>query len=102
MSGHGQLIATASSGDRFVTITLQDTGVGMDEDALARVFEPYFSTKTSGTGLGLPIAQRNIEANGGTIEVDSKKGFGTIVHVRLPVAEVAEGEHTEQRRSGDL
>jgi signal transduction histidine kinase len=58
----------------------------MDEEALARVFEPYFSTKTTGTGLGLPIARRNIELSGGTIEVQSTKGQGTIVTVRLPIA----------------
>ena len=68
---------------------VRDTGVGMDEDALARVFEPYFSTKASGTGLGLPIARRNVELNGGTIEVESRKGEGTTVPaLRLPLARV--------------
>ena len=57
----------------------------MDEDALQRVFEPYFSTKTTGTGLGLPIARRNIELNGGSIEVESARGSGTTVILRLPV-----------------
>ena len=70
----------------FVGFTVTDTGVGMDEEALARVFEPYFSTKTTGTGLGLPIARRNIELSGGTIEVRSTKGRGTTVVVRLPIA----------------
>jgi len=50
------------------------------------VFEPYFSTKTTGTGLGLPIARRNIELNGGSIDVTSTKGVGTTVMVRLPIA----------------
>ena len=63
---------------------MTNTGVGMDEEALERVFEPYFSTKTTGTGLGLPIARRNIELNGGSIEVRSIKGEGTTVTVRLP------------------
>ena len=44
-----------------------DTGVGMDEEALGKMFEPYFSTKATGTGLGLTIAKRNVELNGGTI-----------------------------------
>jgi signal transduction histidine kinase len=58
----------------------------MDAAALERVFEPYFSTKATGTGLGLPIARRNVELSGGTIEVLSEKGRGTTVIVRLPVA----------------
>ncbi len=72
--------------ERVVVLTVRDSGVGMDAEALARVFEPYFSTKSSGTGLGLPIARRNVELSGGTIEVESQKGQGTTVRVRLPVA----------------
>jgi signal transduction histidine kinase len=69
-----------------VVLTIADTGVGMDSEALARVFEPYFSTKTTGTGLGLPIALRNIELSGGHVEVESEKGRGTVVTIRLPVS----------------
>ncbi|HEU4938310.1 MAG TPA: HAMP domain-containing sensor histidine kinase [Vicinamibacterales bacterium] len=86
MPGEGRLTIDASSDRQFVTLRVHDDGVGMDEESLARVFEPYFSTKTTGTGLGLPIARRNIELNGGTIEVESGKGRGTTVSVRLPVA----------------
>ncbi len=86
MPGAGTLTLEAAADDRFVELRVNDTGVGMDDDALSRVFEPYFSTKTTGTGLGLPIARRNIELNGGTIEVKSGKGRGTTVVVRLPVA----------------
>jgi two-component system nitrogen regulation sensor histidine kinase NtrY len=86
MPGEGELIVDASAEPESVVVSVRDTGVGMDEDALARVFEPYFSTKTSGTGLGLPIARRNVELNGGTIEVDSRKGAGTTVRVHLPLA----------------
>jgi signal transduction histidine kinase len=80
------LTVAASTEHHFVVLRVDDTGVGMDDEALGRVFEPYFSTKTTGTGLGLPIAKRNIELNGGQIEVDSGKGRGTTVIVRLPVA----------------
>ena len=86
MPGTGTLTLDASSNSGSVTLRVHDTGVGMDDEALARVFEPYFSTKTTGTGLGLPIARRNVELNGGTIEVESGKGRGTTVVVRLPVA----------------
>ena len=68
-----------------VRIRVSDTGLGMDADALARAFEPYFSTKTSGTGLGLPIAKRNIELNGGTIALTSARDHGTTVELMLPI-----------------
>jgi two-component system sensor histidine kinase HydH len=58
----------------------------MDPEALGRIFEPYFSTKATGTGLGLTIARRNVELNGGSIEVRSERGTGTTVTLRLPVA----------------
>jgi nitrogen fixation/metabolism regulation signal transduction histidine kinase len=84
MPGEGTLTIEAAVDPDAVRLTVTDTGAGMDEDALGRVFEPYFSTKTTGTGLGLPIARRNIELNGGTVDVTSTKGVGTTVHVRLP------------------
>ena len=63
----------------------------MDADALAHLFEPYFSTKATGTGLGLTIAKRNVELNGGTIAVTSEKGRGTTVVITLPAAAPASG-----------
>jgi len=72
--------------DRSVELTLSDTGVGMDEEALAHLFEPYFSTKAVGTGLGLSIARRNVELNAGAISVTSAPGRGTTVTIVLPVA----------------
>jgi signal transduction histidine kinase len=77
MPGSGTLgIAARAENDR-VHIRVTDTGVGMDDEALARAFEPYFSTKASGTGLGLPIAKRNVELSGGTITVQSGRERGT-------------------------
>jgi signal transduction histidine kinase len=58
----------------------------MDAEAMARAFEPYFSTKAAGTGLGLPIAKRNVELSGGTIAMTSERDKGTTVEVILPVA----------------
>ena len=86
MPGKGRLSVGAGADADWVTIVVTDTGVGMDAEALDRVFEPYFSTKATGTGLGLPIARRNIELSGGSIAVASEKGRGTTVTVRLPVA----------------
>jgi signal transduction histidine kinase len=100
MPGGGRLLVTsrASRGpssdaahlDRYsvdghVVVEISDTGMGMDEEALQRIFEPYFSTKATGTGLGLTIAKRNVELIGGTIAVQSQRGAGTTVTITLPV-----------------
>ena len=56
----------------------------MAKDQLERIFDPYFSTKDVGTGLGLPIAKKIIEDHGGTIRVESEVQRGTIITIRLP------------------
>jgi signal transduction histidine kinase len=87
MPGRGSITLTATLEPQWVVLRVRDNGVGMDEEALARVFEPYFSTKATGTGLGLPIARRNVELSGGRIDVESAKGQGTTVILRLPTAQ---------------
>lgn len=87
MPGGGRLrLAARRAGPGEVELEIEDTGVGMDEEALARLFEPYFSTKAVGTGLGLSIARRNVELNGGSIRVASQRNVGTRVTITLPVA----------------
>lgn len=80
----------AAGGPAAIEVEVADTGMGMDADALARLFEPYFSTKASGTGLGLTIAKRNVELSGGTIRVTSARGAGTTVTLSLPAMRPAE------------
>ncbi|MBI3402709.1 MAG: HAMP domain-containing histidine kinase [Acidobacteria bacterium] len=77
--------ATGLPATSHLVVEVTDTGVGMDQDALNRIFEPYFSTRTTGTGLGLTIAKRNVELNGGTIEVRSTRGVGTTVTMTVPI-----------------
>ena len=91
MPSGGSLAVAAACVDSRVRVSISDTGAGMDADALQRVFEPYFSTKTGGTGLGLPIAKRNVELSGGTISVESEKGVGTTVTIEIPVQAVGDG-----------
>ena len=87
MPGGGTLtIDAALAPDRMAQLRITDTGIGMDAEALAKIFEPYFSTKAIGTGLGLTIAKRNTEANGGAISVTSERGRGTSVTMTLPLA----------------
>jgi nitrogen fixation/metabolism regulation signal transduction histidine kinase len=80
----GSADPAGATGDA-IAIQIADSGVGMDPEALARIFEPYFSTKATGTGLGLTIAKRNVELNGGAIAVRSEKGIGTTVTITLPL-----------------
>jgi signal transduction histidine kinase len=85
MPGGGTLtIDAALAPNKRVQLRVTDTGVGMDAEAMSKIFEPYFSTKAIGTGLGLTIAKRNVEANGGLISVTSDRGKGTSVTITLP------------------
>jgi signal transduction histidine kinase len=68
-----------------VCLSLIDTGPGMTAEVLAKVFEPFFSTKTAGSGLGLPTTRKIVEAHGGCIEAQSDVGKGTKFTIRLPV-----------------
>jgi signal transduction histidine kinase len=86
MPGTGQLTIRAMVQEPAIVVEISDTGVGMDADAIARIFEPYFSTKATGTGLGLTIAKRNVEVAGGTIAVTSARGIGSTVTIRVPIA----------------
>lgn len=66
-------------------MTIKDNGNGMDEETIDRLFTPFFTTKIYGTGLGLPICQRIIEAHNGRIEINSVIGQGTTITLRFPV-----------------
>jgi signal transduction histidine kinase len=67
-------------------ISIADAGVGIDPADAARIFDPYFTTKRGGTGLGLPIAKNIVEGLGGTIAVESALGAGTTIRIELPVS----------------
>jgi signal transduction histidine kinase len=84
--GHsgGELILSASRHDGEAVIDVIDTGPGISPDALARIFDAYYSTKKAGTGLGLAMARRIAEEHGGQITVRSEVGKGTDFQVHLP------------------
>lgn len=74
------------TGERDVTVSLWDTGRGIPADDLLRVREPFFTTRPEGTGLGMTVAQRIVDAHGGDLTIESEVGRGTTVRVRLPLA----------------
>lgn len=82
--GANELIVRTSRDESRLRIHVTDTGPGMPPDVIARVFEPYFSTKRSGTGLGLPTSRRIIERHGGSLSVHSELGRGTDFVIELP------------------
>jgi signal transduction histidine kinase len=76
--------------DRRVSIVIADRGVGIDPTDLPRVFDPYFTTRRGGTGLGLPIAKNIVEGLGGTIVVTSAPAVGTEIRIELPIGASAD------------
>jgi len=84
MGGSGEIqIGIERRLQRFV-IAIADHGPGMPPDVREKVFEPFFTTKHRGTGLGLPIARRIVEAHGGTLEIENPEAGGTTVLISLP------------------
>ena len=67
-----------------MAIELIDTGQGMSEETLAKVFRAFYTTKQGGSGLGLPTSRKIVEAHGGTIDIESAPGRGTKVTIWLP------------------
>jgi signal transduction histidine kinase len=83
-SPHGAQVTITGVTDRDgVVITISDQGSGMDRETLATLFMPFFTTKAEGTGLGMPIAKKVIEAHDGTLDISSTVGVGTEATVRL-------------------
>ena len=78
-------LTTAPAGDDRVLIEVRDRGTGIAAGDLARVFDPYFTTRKTGTGLGLAISRNIIEGLGGSIAVSSRQGDGTTVRIELPL-----------------
>ncbi len=84
IAGKGTITVRVRRGPDGLIVAIRDDGPGISWETLERVFDPYFSTKDSGTGLGLPIAKKIVEDLGGTIRVTSNPGGGTTVTIVLP------------------
>jgi signal transduction histidine kinase len=85
MPDGGQLVIRTHTVGPAVVLDLIDTGTGMDEATITKIFDLFYSTKPGGSGLGLPTARKIIEAHGGVINVESEPGHGTKFSIILPV-----------------
>ncbi len=87
ISGAGNISVYIEGDERHVGVVVQDSGCGMDDDAMAKIFSPFFTTKERGAGLGLSISAQIVEGHGGNIQVESAPGKGARMRVVLPRAE---------------
>lgn len=85
MPNGGTLRLVSARKGEFIEVAISDTGEGISKENLEKVFDPLFSTKPRGTGLGLSVCQSIIEKHKGTIEVRSKVEKGTEIFVKLPI-----------------
>ena len=85
MSDGGQLVVRTRMMRSGVAVDLIDTGQGIGSSTLIKMFEPFYTTKDSGSGLGLPMAKKVIEAHGGVINVQSEEGRGTQFTIEFPI-----------------
>jgi two-component system sensor histidine kinase HydH len=85
-SGGNLTVSSDYDGDKLVKVTVRDTGVGINEEDINHIFDPYFTTKAKGTGLGLAVLHKIVEAHDGKIIVHSALDKGTVFTISLPVA----------------
>jgi signal transduction histidine kinase len=85
---HPKVVIRISVTDGIVRIAVEDNGCGIPADKLKDMFKPFYTTKPTGTGLGLVIVKKMIIRMNGTIEIESSKDVGTVVTISLP-----EGTH---------
>jgi len=89
MADGGELMISDEAERRGVCLHVTDTGTGIGPEDLDRIFAPYYSTRSGGTGLGLPTVRRIVQEHRGTLEVQSDPGRGTRFTIRLPPADAA-------------
>ncbi len=86
MEGGGRLSVSSSSPEAgWIAVSIKDTGTGIPAENLNKIFEPLFTTKDTGIGIGLPLAKSIVDSNGGTIDVESELGKGSTFTIRLPI-----------------
>lgn len=79
----GKITVSACPKASGIAINIQDNGCGISPEQLATIFQPFFTTKESGTGLGLPVVKQIVEAHNGSVSVESSPDHGTVFHIFL-------------------
>ena len=87
MPDGGDFTISAKQNKTDMIITFQDTGVGIIEENLQKIYDPFFTTKAEGTGLGLSLVYQTIVAHNGNIDISSEPNKGTLVSISLPIDE---------------
>ncbi len=87
MNNTGRVVVSTSREGTTVTVRIRDSGIGMTEEVKSRLFQPNFSTKTDGMGLGLAIVRKTIDDLRGSIRIESEPGAGTTVIIGIPAAD---------------
>jgi signal transduction histidine kinase len=101
MPGGGRLRLSGQvlEDNRWIQLSIQDTGVGIPPEDMNKLFDPFFSTKEGGVGLGLSIAHRILDQHRGKIQAQSTPGRGTLFTLWLPISHgVNDGNRSDRRR----
>jgi len=96
----GLLTVSAGESAAGLELVVSDSGAGIPDEALRKIFDPYYTSKNTGTGLGLAVVQKVVEAHGGTIRVQSDPGRGTRFTITLPSMEQEEDGYERQPAGG--
>ena len=96
----GEVRVTTQQRGEWIVVRIADSGPGISEEVMGKLFVPFFTTRKTGSGLGLAVTRRIIENHGGEIEVDSEVGKGTIFEVRVPIVRSSQ-EDEHRKRFGD-
>ena len=99
MNGTGMLDVVVSERDAGVEVVVADHGPGIPAERKARIFDPYFTSKSDGTGLGLTLVRQTVEAHGGSIRVSDTPGGGATFRLWLPLSGAETRRSTDARRA---
>jgi len=98
ISGEGELGISSGVNGKYAWVKFEDSGCGISAENMEKIFEPLFTTKSKGIGLGLAITRRLIEQNKGKVEVESQMGRGTTFTVRLPLKKSDTNENEDMKK----